>query len=88
MLTLVPNALGRVFTYGFQTMAYYIEIFVKLSNQINNIHERTLRLVYQDYDVSFEELSTSDGLVTVDERNIQALAVQLFKLSMVLLTKS
>ena len=51
-----------------------------LNNQINRIHERALRLVYKDYAASFDELLSRDGTVTVHERNIQILDVELFKI--------
>ena len=50
-----------------------------LSNRINKIHERALRIVYDDEHSSFNELLTRDGSVTIHERNIQALAIELFK---------
>ena len=50
-----------------------------LNRRINNIHERSLRLVYEDYISSFEELLHKDNSVTVHERNIQALATEVFR---------
>ena len=50
-----------------------------LNRRINNIHERSLRIVYEDYKSSFEELLQKDNTVTVHERNIQTLAVEVFK---------
>ena len=51
----------------------------KLNNRINKIHERSLRLVYDDNFSNFEELLNKDGSVTIHERNIQALAIELYK---------
>ena len=50
-----------------------------LNRRINNIHGRSLRLVYEDYISSFEELLHKDNSVTVHERNIQALAPEVFR---------
>ena len=52
----------------------------KLNNRINKIHERSLRIVYRDNCSSFEELLCKDNSFTVHERNIQYLAIELFKL--------
>ena len=51
----------------------------KLNKRINKIHERGLRMVYDDYTSSFDELLKADGSVTVHHRNIQLVAVEMFK---------
>lgn len=51
----------------------------KLNNRINLIHERGLRMVYEDYTSTFEELLQKDGSVTIHHRNIQLVAVAMFK---------
>ena len=51
----------------------------KLNNQVNKLHERALRIVYQDYASSFMELLVKDYSTTVHKRNIQLLATELFK---------
>ena len=51
----------------------------KLNKRINKIHERGLRMVYEDYTSSFDELLKTDGSVTVHHRNIQLVAVEMFK---------
>ena len=50
-----------------------------LNNRIDHIHERGLRIVYEDYTSSFKELLKMDGSVTVHHRNIQLVAVEMFK---------
>ena len=52
----------------------------KLNNRINLIHERGLRMVYEDYTSSFEDLLKNDGSVTIHHRNIQKVAVEMFKI--------
>ena len=47
---------------------------------IRNLHERCLRLIYNDKNSFYEELLTKDGSVSIYYRNIQALAVKLFKI--------
>ena len=43
-----------------------------LNNKINRIHERALRLVYQN-NLSFSELLEIDNSVTVHQNNLQVL---------------
>ena len=50
-----------------------------MNKKINHIHERTLRLVYQDYATSFEGLLKRDGSVTFHHRNIRQVAVEMYK---------
>ena len=50
-----------------------------LNNRINKIHERTLRLVYQNKNLSFSELLELDNAVTIHQRNLQVLATEVFK---------
>ena len=49
------------------------------NNQINKLHERALRLVYNDKSSSFRELLERDHSVTIHERNIQVLLTEIFK---------
>ena len=50
-----------------------------LNNKINRIHERALRTVYSDYNSSFNELLDKDGSITIHQRNVQSLAIEIFK---------
>ena len=45
----------------------------------NNTHERSLRIVYKDNISSFEELPKKDKSFCIHHKNIQALAIELFK---------
>ena len=51
----------------------------ELTNKINNLHYRALRLVYRDENSSFEELLKKDGSVSIHHRNIHCLATEMFK---------
>ena len=49
------------------------------NNIIRNLHERCLRLIYNDKNSSYEELITKDGSVSIHHRNIQALVTEFYK---------
>ena len=51
----------------------------KLNNRINYIHERALRIVFQDKKSSFEELLKKAKSVKVHEKNLQVLATEMYK---------
>ena len=49
-------------------------------NGVNKIHERALRLVYDDSPyLSFDELLIKDKSVSIHQRNLQLLATEIFK---------
>ena len=43
------------------------------------MHERALRIVYKNYELTFEELLFIDGSFSVHHRNIQAVAIEMYK---------
>ena len=51
----------------------------KLNNRINKIHERALRLIYKDYTSSFDDLLAKDNSFKIHQRNLQKLAIEIFK---------
>ena len=51
----------------------------KLNHRINSLHERPLRLVYGDSKSSFDTLLDKNGSFKIHERNIQTLAIELYK---------
>ena len=52
----------------------------KTSNiRINEIHKRTLRLVYEMQDANFEDLLLKDNSWNVHESNIRTLLIEVYK---------
>ena len=51
----------------------------RLNNRINHIHERALRIIYQDYNSSFKELLRKDSSLTIHQRNLKLLVTEMFK---------
>ena len=51
----------------------------KYNNKINCLHERMLRRVYKDYKSSFSELLSEDKSLTVYHRNVQNIAIDMYK---------
>ena len=49
------------------------------NSKINRLHERSLRLIYNDKKSSFKDLSEKDGSASIHHRNLRTLAVKLFK---------
>ena len=59
-----------------------LDVFDRTANQkINKLHKRALRIAYDDYCSSFEELLDKDGAVTIHQRNLRALAIEMYKIS-------
>ena len=51
----------------------------RLNNRINKLHERALRVTYDNDDLSFHDLLEKDNSFTIHERNLQKLAVEMYK---------
>ena len=49
------------------------------NNKINKLHERALRLVYDDYVSTFKELLEKDNSFNIHRYNIQTLCIELYK---------
>ena len=52
-----------------------------INNKINRMHERVLRIVYNDFKSSFENLLEKDGTVSMHVKNLQKLTTGMFKIS-------
>ena len=51
----------------------------KFNTRINKIHERALRVVYRDINLTFCEILYKRNIYTIHERSVQDLAIELFK---------
>ena len=49
------------------------------NQKINKLHERVLRLVYNDDNLTFQQLLEKDNSVTIHDRNLQRLAIEMYK---------
>ena len=52
-----------------------------LNNKINRLHERCLRMIYNDKISNFEELLNKDNSVSIHHNNIHALAIEMYKVA-------
>ena len=50
------------------------------NNKINRLHERCLRLLYNDKKSSFHDLLEKDGSVSIHYRNLRALAIEMYRI--------
>ena len=52
-----------------------------LNHRINRIHERALRIAYDDYLSDFEELLVEYNTLTIHKRSLRKLAIEMYKIS-------
>ena len=51
----------------------------KLNVRINHVHEKALRIVYKEFNSSFQELLIEDNSLKNRHRNLQKLVTKIFK---------
>ena len=54
----------------------------KQNHHINRVHKRPLRVVYRDYNSSFDELLEKDNSYKIHDRNLEKLVTGIFKVKM------
>ena len=63
--------------------AYFLLIWMfcqRLSNtRINHLHERALRIAYDDNESTFQDLLKQDNSVSIHHKNIRLLGRELYK---------
>ena len=52
-----------------------------VNQKIVKLHKRALRIACDEYCSSFEKLLDKDGVVTIHQRNLRALAIEMYKIS-------
>ena len=52
-----------------------------LNNWINKLHERCLRVIYNDKKSTFQKLLDKDKSVSIYNRNLQVLATEMYKVT-------
>ena len=52
-----------------------------LNKQVNRFHEGALRIAYEDFESSFEQLLSKDGSVMIHQRNLRVLALEMHKIT-------
>ena len=53
--------------------------FKNIEHKINRLHEKALRIVCSDYKSSFCELLEKDKSFSIHHKNIQSLAIEIYK---------
>ena len=83
MCTNMKRVLMKVFTES--QFSYWPLIWMfhsrGVNNKTNHLHERSMPIVYKDNIISFEDLLKRDRSFTIHQRNIQSLAIELFKVT-------
>ena len=51
----------------------------RLNHKINKLHERALRLIYKDKSLTFKQLIEKENSFTIHQRNLQKLAIEMYK---------
>ena len=51
-----------------------------LNAKIKRLHERALQIAYNDYISPFEDLLVKDGSVTIHEKKLRSLVMEMFKI--------
>ena len=52
-----------------------------LNHKINRLHKRSLRIAYNDYTATFEDLLAKAKTVTIHQRNLRVLAIEMYKIA-------
>ena len=50
-----------------------------LNNALNSIHERALRLIYNDYELPFDRILEDNERKSIHQKNIESLAIEVYK---------
>ena len=73
-----PVSIHSQFNYCLVIWIFYSRA---LDNKINSLHERCLRIIYNDKTSTFKKLLEKDNPVSIHYSNIQALAIEMYKVA-------
>ena len=75
-LLLLNSVIKSQFSYG-----PLIWMFTSryLNNALNSIHERALRLIYNDYELPFDRFLEDNKQKSIYQKNIESLAIEIYK---------
>ena len=59
-----------------------------LNNALINIHERALRLIYNNHEKSFNSVLTENNLNAIHQENLEFLAIEIYRFQMAYLRQS
>ena len=81
---MITEKIRILFKYFFESQfAYFSLVWMfhnrDLEHKINKLHERALRTVYNNDNLSFSELLARDNSFTIYHKNIQTLAIGIYK---------
>ena len=75
--TIMKSSVTSQFSYCPLIWMFYSR---RLNNKINSLHNRALRIAYQDNMSAFQELLNKDNSVSIHHRKLQVLATEMFKI--------
>ena len=76
MNAFLNHSLTTVLWYG------YVTVDSRINNvKISRLHERYLRIIYNDETSSFKNLLEKDGSVSIDNRKLKLLAIEVFQIN-------
>ena len=73
--TIMKSFVTSQFSYCPLIWMFHSRLF---NNKINSLHERALRITYQENTSTFQELLKKDNSVSIHHRNLQVLATEIF----------
>ena len=59
---------------------YFPLTWMFYNRRANHLYERVLRLIYNNYELTFEEFFEKNGSFTIHRDNIQTLFIELYKI--------
>ena len=66
--------------FGYRSLVWMFRSKI-LGKKINELPERALKIIYGDKTSSFNELLRKDNFVSIHHKNLQALAIEMYKIS-------